>query len=70
MWLGAGYSDGSAKEASIPARRVRDHLGVPLVGAGQESEPAYYRCDPVQRGREKAGQHKPVRGKVGRKVDT
>ena len=31
MWLGAGYSDGSAKEAERPVRCVR---------AGQESEPA------------------------------
>ena len=35
MWLGAGCSDGSAKEAERPVRGVR---------AGQESEPALYRC--------------------------
>jgi len=31
MWLGVGYSDGSAKEAERPVRRVR---------VGPESEPA------------------------------
>src|SRR5271166_2668358 len=61
-WLGAGCSDGEMKEAERPARRVR---------AGQESEPAQYRCGlrPEGTDRERTGQHKPVRGKVGRKGD-
>jgi hypothetical protein len=60
--LGAGCSDGETKEAERPARRVR---------AGQESEPAQYRCGlrPEGTGRERTGQHNPVRGKVGRKGD-
>jgi hypothetical protein len=61
-WLGAGCSDGETKEAERPARRVR---------AGQESEPAQYRCGlrPEGTDRERTGQHNPVRGKVGRKGD-
>ena len=57
-WLGAGCSDGETKEAERPARRVR---------AGQELEPAYYRCGlrPEGTDRERTGQLKPVRGKVG-----
>ena len=60
MWLGVGCSDGNAEEAERPVRHVR---------AGQESEPSYDRCDPVQTDRETAGQHKPALGKGGRKVD-
>ena len=56
MWLGAGCSEGKAKEAERPCRCVR---------AGQESEPAYDRCGRVQTDREKPRQHKPGRGKAG-----
>ena len=44
--------------------------GVRARVAAERAFGTTYRCDPVQRDREKAGQHKPVRGKVGRKVDT
>ena len=76
--VGDGMSGRQGKGSEETCRLCARPLGSPPCGraagvrarvAAERAFGTTYRSDPVQRDREKAGQHKPVRGKVGRKVE-